>query len=147
MDQTRRGNGQIGTHSGGDIVGLGARRFILSLAGQQAPYQLQARLNVSDRFTASEPKLDADRWYHVAMTGEPTADKKWLVRLFVDGKQVLEDKTEKMESPTSIPPSLILGAEIFYMHDSYYRGLIGRTLLLDRAVSAAELIELMKLRF
>lgn len=133
-------------HSGGgDIVGLGARRFILSLEGQQAPYRLQARLNVSDRITASEPTLAADRWYHVAMTCEPTADKKRLVRLFVDGKPVHEAKTEKLESPTSMPSSLILGAELFYMHDAYYRGLIGRTMLLDHALSPAELAELMKL--
>ncbi len=43
-----------------------------------------------------------------------------------------------------IVPSLILGAEIFYFHDAYYRGLIGRTLVLHRVVSAGEVAGLMK---
>jgi len=37
-----------------------------------------------------------------------------------------------------------LGAEIFYLHDAYYRGLIGRTLVFNRALSAAELGALAK---
>src|SRR5205814_7730220 len=49
-------------HGGkGDIVGVGARRFIVRLVGQQAPYRLQAALNVNDLFT-SDAKVDADRW-------------------------------------------------------------------------------------
>ncbi len=125
-------------HGGkGDIVGLGARRFILRLAGQEAPYRLEAAVNVNDRF-ASNAKIDADRWTAVAMTGEPTETKKWRIRLYVDGKCVLEGVTEKFDAPASIPPSLILGSEIFYLHDAWYRGLIGRTTLLDRALSDEE---------
>lgn len=128
------------THGGkGDIIGVGARRFILSLYGQQAPYKLGARLNVNDSFVADKAKLEANRWYHVAMTGEPTAEKKWRIKLYVDGLLVHEGVTQKYEAPTSIPPSLILGAEIFYLHDAYYRGLIGRTLVFNRALSAEEL--------
>jgi hypothetical protein len=54
-------------HGGlGDVLGVGARRLILSLYGQEAPYKLGARLNVNDRFTAEETRLEAGRWYHVA---------------------------------------------------------------------------------
>jgi hypothetical protein len=34
---------------------------------------------------------------------------------------------------------VILGAEIFYFHDAYYRGLVGRTLVFDRALGAPDL--------
>jgi len=37
-----------------------------------------------------------------------------------------------------------VGAEIFYVHDAYYRGLIGRTLAFDRAVPPAEIASLAK---
>jgi len=125
-------------HGGkGDIAGLGARRFILRLSGQEAPYRLEAAVNVNDRFL-SDAKIDADRWISVAMTGEPTEAKKWRIRLYVDGQRVLEGVTQKFDAPASIPPSLILGSEIFYLHDAWYRGLIGRTTLLDRALSDAE---------
>ena len=32
----------------------------------------------------------------------------------------------------------MLGAEIFYFHDAYYRGLVGRTLVFDRALGSAD---------
>lgn len=132
-------------HGGlGDVLGVGARRLILSLYGQEAPYKLGARLNVNDRFTADETRLEAGRWYHVALTGEPTATGKWRIRLYLDGRQVLDGTTEKLTAPLTIPPSIILGAEIFYFHDAYYRGLIGRTLVFDRALPQAAIRELAK---
>lgn len=131
------------THGGkGDVLGYGARRFILSLHNQQAPYQLAARINVNDS-VVSATSLEADRWYHVAMTAEPNSGQ-WQVRLFVDGRQVAEGRTTKFASDSVVPHSIILGAEIFYLHDAYYRGLIGRTLVLDRAMSAEELGQLAK---
>ena len=78
------------------------------------------------------------------MTGEPTSGKKWRIRLFLDGKPIQEGVTQKMEAPTSIPASLVLGTELFYFHSSYYRGLLGRTLVFDRALSAEKLAELIK---
>ena len=82
----------------GDIIGYGNRRFILSLHGGderplEAPYQLVARLNVNDRIAAAR-NLEADRWYHVAMTAEPESGQR-RVRLFVNGQQVAEDITKK----------------------------------------------------
>jgi hypothetical protein len=127
----------------GDVVGLGARRFILCLNGVEAPYGLGAALNVNDLF-ASEARLRAGRWYHVAMTGEPTGNRRWRVRLYLDGRLVHDGVSQTAEAPTTIPPSLILGAELFYLHDSYYRGLIGRTTVYDRALGAAEVAELAK---
>ena len=134
--------GQDGKTGRGEIIGFGARRFILGLHGQQAPYQLAARINVGD-VIESPTKLDADRWYHVAMTAEPSAGQ-WKVRLFLDGKQVSEGQTKSLPSDSLIPPSLILGAEIFYFHSSYYRGLIGRTLVFDRTLTADQISELAK---
>lgn len=130
-------------HGGrGDIIGYGARRFVLGLHGQKAPYQLAARINVNDSIV-STAKLDADRWQHVAMTAEPK-DGQWFVRLFLEGQPVGEGQTKKFPADSPIVPSLILGAEIFYFHDAYYRGLIGRTLALHRALDAAELAGLAK---
>ena len=132
-----------GSHGGrGDVIGYGARRFILGLHGAKAPYQLAARINVNDQIVSSA-KLDADRWQHVAMTAEPK-DGQWLVRLYLDGQPVGEGLTKKFPADSVIVPSLILGAEIFYFHDAYYRGLIGRTLVLHRVATAAEITELAK---
>lgn len=133
------GKGEPGAK--GDIVGLGARRFVLRLTGQKAPYRLAAALNVNDVFE-STAELRADRWYHVAMTGETTPEKKWRVRLYVDGKPVHEGVTEKFDAPATAPPSIILGAELFYFHDAYYRGLIGRTTVFGRALAADDLARL-----
>ena len=128
-------------HGGrGDVIGYGARRFVLGLHGQKAPYQLAARINVNDSII-STAKLDADKWQHIAMTAEPK-DGQWLVRLYLDGQPVGEGQTKKFPAESAIVPSLILGAEIFYFHDAYYRGLIGRTLVLHRAITPAELAEL-----
>src|SRR6185503_17598854 len=118
-----------GAHgNSGDIFGIGARRFILRLQGRTAPYPLQASFNVNDRFQ-STATVPADRWSHAAMTAEATETKKWRVGLYLNGKKVAEGVTEKLDAPQQIPPSFILGSEIFYLHDSWYRGLIGRAMM------------------
>jgi hypothetical protein len=124
--------------SQGDIIGMGARRVVLSLVGQKPPYNLLLRLNVNERFE-SKAAIEADKWIHVAATAEPTPEKKWKVKLYVDGKCVHEGVSEKNTPPLQLPPSLILGAEIFYLHDAFYRGLIGRVTLFDKALSEEEL--------
>ncbi|NBV20390.1 MAG: LamG domain-containing protein [Proteobacteria bacterium] len=134
--------GKSGHGGKGDILGYGARRFVLGLHGGKAPYQLAARINVNDTVTSSAT-IAADRWYHVAMTAEPK-DGQWLVRLYLDGQPVGEGLTKKFPADSLIVPSLILGAEIFYFHDAYYRGLIGRTLVMHRAVPAEEIAALAK---
>jgi hypothetical protein len=121
----------------GDLVGVGARRFILRLAGREAPYRLSACLNVNDTVT-SGATLEAGRWRHVAMTAAPEAGQ-WRVRLFLDGKPAGEGLSAKFASPASIPPSCILGSELFYLHDAWYRGLIGRTILLGRPAALGEI--------
>lgn len=128
--------------SKGDVFGVGGRRIILRLVGQKAPYRLQAALTVNNVFTAADAKLDADHWYQVAVTGEPTADKKWNVRLFLDGKLVHEGVTKQLAAPLSLPPSIVVGADIFYFHDAYYRGLVGRSLVFDSSLGAADLTAL-----
>jgi hypothetical protein len=131
------GNTTRGISQHGDVVGLGARRFILSLTGREAPYRLQARLNVNDRFTAELVEIPAGKWTHVAMTCAADSGR-WKVRLFVDGNPVSEGRTESFAAPVNMPPSIILGAEIFYLHDAFFRGLIGRTLVFDRALADHE---------
>jgi hypothetical protein len=79
---------------------------------------------------------------HLAVSGEPTADKQWRVRLYLDGKLVHEGVTKKLAAPMMIPPSLILGAELFYLHSSYYRGLIGRTTVFEQALSGEQIADL-----
>lgn len=134
--------GRGGQSGKGDVIGYGARRFILGLQGQKAPYRLTTRINAAETFTSSET-LDADRWYHIAMTAAPV-DGQWLVRIFLDGWQVHEGRTTKFSNNAPVVPSLVLGTEIFYFHDAYYRGLIGRVLVLDRAVGADELAPLIR---
>ncbi|MDB5387722.1 MAG: hypothetical protein JWM11_3368 [Planctomycetaceae bacterium] len=128
-------------HSGkGDVIGYGGRRFILSLRGQQAPYQLEARINVNDVIT-SETKIAADNWVHVALTAEPS-NGQWHIRLYQDGKPVGAGTTKKFPADSPIVWSMILGSEIFYFHDAYYRGLIGRTLIFDRKLTDSEISQL-----
>jgi hypothetical protein len=83
---------------GGDIIGWGNRRYILKLLGtgergENAPYRLAARLNVNDG-VATEPVLQADRWYHVALTAALENGQRRM-RLFIDGRQVAEGITKK----------------------------------------------------
>ncbi len=130
------------THPGwGDILGVGARRIVLKLEGQQTPYKLAAALNVNDRFT-SDARIEAGQWSHVALTGEPTANKHWRVKLYLNSRLVHEGETKQLASPLTIPPSIVLGTEIFYFHHAYYRGLIGRTTVLNRALTEAEILRL-----
>ena len=124
----------------GDVIGFGGRRFVLGLHGQKAPYKLAARINVNDVIEAPT-NIEADRWVHVAMTAEPK-DGQWHIRLYQGGKQVGEGQTKKFPSNSLVVPSLILGAEIFYFHDAYYRGLIGHTLIFERALSPDEVAKL-----
>jgi hypothetical protein len=126
----------------GDIIGYGARRFILALDGQKAPYTLSAKINMND-VISSPTKLDAGHWYHVALSAEPK-DGQWLVRTYIDGNLTAEGMTKKFPSDSVIPPSLILGCEIFYFHSSYYRGLIGQTLVFNRSLNGGEILELAK---
>ncbi len=77
------------------------------------------------------------------MTAEPR-DGQWFVRLYLNGQPVGEGQTKKFPADSVIVPSLILGAEIFYFHDAYYRGLIGRTLVLHRVAGADDIATLAK---
>ena len=91
--------GQNNQHpGGGDIIGFGNRRYVLKLLGtgdrgQSAPYRLAARLNVNDG-VATEAVIEADRWFHVAVTTTPENGQQRM-RLFIDGRQVAEDITKK----------------------------------------------------
>lgn len=107
LDQTRRPDGQEYSRRQRRCHRLRARRFILGLHGQQAPYQLAARINVND-IIATDTKLEADRWAHIAMTAEPF-DGQWRVRLFHNGQPVGEGLTNMFPSDSPIVPSLILG--------------------------------------
>ncbi len=80
--------------NGGDILGYGNRKFILTLKGD-APYRLLARLNESKQTVETEKQIEADRWYHVAMTVKPDNDQKNL-RLYIDGRQVAEGVGAKL---------------------------------------------------
>ena len=78
---------------GGDIMGYGNRKFMLTLT-DSPPYRLVARLNESKQVLSSEKLLEANRWYHVALTVKPENGQPYL-RLFIDGKQVAEGLTKK----------------------------------------------------
>ena len=56
----------------------------------------------------SDVKFDANRWGHVAITGEATPEKKWRVRLFLDGQPIKQGVSQKLAAPTLMPSSLIL---------------------------------------
>jgi hypothetical protein len=130
-----------GPHPGrGDILGYGARRFILGLDGQTAPYHLACWLNVNDR-VVTEAVIEPDRWQHVAMTCEPDGGQ-WRVRLYLDGREVGGGMTAKLGVSESVPDSLILGGEYFYLHCHYYRGLIGPVMVLERCLTGAQLQEI-----
>ncbi len=134
----------VGAHgNSGDIFGIGARKFIVRLQGRQAPYPLQAAFDVNDRIESKE-KVEADRWSHVALTAETTETKKWRVRIYLNGRKVAEGVTEKLGAPQQVAPSFILASEIFYLHDSWYRGLIGRTTMVDHVLSDEAITALAK---
>jgi hypothetical protein len=128
-------------HSGcPDIVGFGSRRVEINLQGTQVPYTLGASMAHQDSFW-SDARLQANRWYHVAVTGQEEKGK-WRLKLYLDGKLVKDGLTQKVTAPMVMPASLVLGAELFYLHDAYYHGLIGRTLVFERALSPEEIARL-----
>ena len=75
------------------------------------------------------------------MTCEPVGGK-WRVRLYQDGRRVGEGVTEKLQVSETVPDSLVLGSEYFYLHCHYYRGLMGAVQVVERCLSEAELREL-----
>lgn len=75
------------------------------------------------------------------MTCEPVGEN-WRVRLYVDGQQVGEGMTEKLRVSDSVPDSLILGAEYFYLHCHYYRGLMGPVQVIERCLTSDEFVRL-----
>ena len=128
-------------HGGkGDIIGYGARKFILSLIGESPPYTLQARINVNDRIDSSTP-IDANRWYHVALVGKPQAEG-WQVELFLDGDSIATGLSKMSNQETKITDSIVLGAELYYLHDAYYRGEMGRVVVLNTSLEATEIKKL-----
>jgi hypothetical protein len=130
-------------HGGkGDIVGLGSRRFMMSLIGDKAPFILQARVNNKDRIDSSV-SLQADRWYHVTMTAKPEHEGL-RIRLFVDGEPVGEGTASLPTSELSVSDNIVLGAELYYLHDAYFRGSIGRVVVLTRELEPSEIRPLAK---
>jgi hypothetical protein len=124
-------------HGGkGDIIGYGARRFILGLNGHTAPYSLVGRINNNDRIE-SRVKLDANRWSHVAMTCTSSGDN-WQIQLYVDGHEVGSGLAKSLPVSSTVPDSLVLGAELFYLHDAYYRGLMSDVLVIARSMNRDE---------
>lgn len=122
----------------GDIVGVGARRLILSLYGDRAPYRLGARLDVNDELLDTSTPIEAGRWTHVGVTCVLEGEA-WTMSLFADGREIARRRSERLREPLNVKPSIVLGAELFYLHGAYYRGLIGRTMVYDRVLSAEEM--------
>lgn len=130
-----------------DILGFGSRRVRLHLLGEKAPYQFGVRFTEGGELIWSGDKatMNADRWYLVAMTAEAKGENQWDIKLYVDGKQVQHAVAKNVPNPLKCHASIILGTELHYMHTNYYHGLIGRTLIFDRALPDNEIRELMKL--
>jgi hypothetical protein len=121
---------------GSDILGLGARSLKIVLKEPKPPYTLGVSLGFADWFW-TESKLEAGRWYDLAVTGVSKGDEKLKIRIYVDGKLVKEDVSAKF-TQLNISPSLVLGTELFYFEGAY-RGLIGHTTVFDRALTADDL--------
>jgi len=134
-----------------DILGFGSRRVRLHLLGEKAPgkapYQLGVRFMGGDDFIWSGEKatLNANRWYHVAMTAEANAENQWATKLYIDGKLVQQAVAKNAPVPLRCHASIILGTDLFYLDSNFYHGLIGRTLVFDRALREAEIAELLRL--
>jgi hypothetical protein len=79
------------------------------------------------------------------MTAEANAENHWDIKLYIDGKLVQQAVAKNAAVPLKCHASIILGTELHYMHDHYYHGLIGRTLVFDRALREAEIAELLRL--
>lgn len=130
-----------------DILGFGSRRIRLRLQGDKAPYQVGVQFTESGghHWSGKEATVSADKWHHVALSTAVNATKQWEIKLYLDGKEVLRVVEPKAPIPLRAHDSLILGTELHYLHTNYYHGLIGRTLIFDRALSAGEIAELMNL--
>lgn len=63
------------------------------------------------------------------------------MRLYVDGRRVGEGMTETLQVTESVPDSLVLGSEYFYLHRHYYRGLMGAVQVVKRCLSESGMRE------
>ncbi|WP_439623871.1 LamG-like jellyroll fold domain-containing protein [Gemmata sp.] len=125
------------------VVGFGHRFGILRLTGEKAPYGLVAAVTPNDVIPTEGAKLEAGKWYQLAVTGERAAGNKCRVRVYVDGALVADAVTKAHEVAKDGTEGggveLIFGAEQWYLHAYYFRGLIGRTTVFDRALTPKEL--------
>lgn len=130
-----------------DILGFGSRRIRLRLLGDKVPYQVGVQFTEGGEYHWLGPKatVSAVKWHHVALSAAVNAAQQWEITLYLNGKEVLRTVNPSAPIPLRAHDSLILGAELHYMDSNFYDGLIGRTLVFDRALSAAEIAELMKL--
>ncbi|MFQ3651722.1 MAG: LamG domain-containing protein [Gemmataceae bacterium] len=133
-----------------DLLGFGSRRIRLRLLGEKAPYQLGVQFTEQGegdklQWTGEPFYVSADKWHHVALTAAVNSEKHWEIKLYLDGQLVRQAVDKKAPVPLRAHDSVVLGTELHYLHCNYYQGLMGRTLILDRALSAAEIAELRKL--
>jgi hypothetical protein len=75
------------------------------------------------------------------MTCKPQATG-WQVVLFLDGKQIAAGLSKMPPQETKITDSIVLGAELYYLHDAYYRGEMGRVVVLNKSLEATEIEKL-----
>lgn len=123
-----------------DVVGLGARRAVISLVNMSAPYKLAAWWNGAQCVQTSTNAVTGSAWHQLAVTGEADGSV-WHLRVYLDGAQAAECW------PTNYPAwpgpltalSLVWGSDVYYLSGSFYRGLIGRTTILDHAATLTEL--------
>src|SRR5262249_27108970 len=96
----------------GDVVGFGARRFVLRLAGAKAPYRRAAALSTAD-FIEPSWRRGGGR---PARRRPPTNGG----RAGPDRQPGHQGGPPEEGAPLRLPPALVLGAELFYLHDTCY---------------------------
>lgn len=128
---------------GSIFIGFGGRSVELALKGKKPPYLLGVNLGFHE-FIWTEAEIEPNKWYHIVFVGETQKDKKMKFSFYLNGKLIKEKISDKITSPMKFYPFVILGAEIYYLHEGFYRGLIGPLIVYKKALSSKEIEELYK---
>lgn len=121
------------------VVGLGARKFILRLVGAASPYKLSLQTGLGPaNVVESAAVVTGGAWHQLVATGELVSGTVFA-RLYVDGAQVASGTLTGVTMPSVVLPSVVAGGDLYYLSAPYYRGLVGRFAVWDRAIAAGEL--------
>jgi len=126
-------------HFGGSIIlSFGGRYCELCLKGIEPPYNFGLNLAYQEYIWTDE-KIEQGKWYHFTVVADGKDKEKMNFYIYINGKLVKQEVSQKFNSPLRMQSILVIGAEPFYLHEAYFRGKIGKITIYDKALNSQEI--------